>query len=196
MAYTVLSVDPGSKNFAASVLQVREDGEDLRIKVLCTKLVHNTVHKPMNLVEELRAFQAEIYSLEFTHGPFDLVVAERFQSRGLKGTTIESINMMLGALAIMYPCLELYTASTWKNSFNRAMESRNGDKALNELYEDHKQMVKPVPKAERRTIHELDSSLMGIYHSCKKFGVDPFYQIATPKKIGKFLNHWDKAERL
>ena len=144
MAITVLSMDPGTTNYAASILKIAPSGEKLKVRVVGTRLVENTIKVPADLVPESRAYISEIRHLEHLYGPFDLVVAERFQSRGLKGTTIEAINMMLGALAVTYPQLTIYTASTWKNSFNRKFENSN---ALKELYEDLKELTKPTPKA-------------------------------------------------
>lgn len=194
MTITVLSMDPGTTNYAASVLRFAP-GPRLKMKVLGTKLVENTVRNPAALNVEYRRFMSEILILESEFGPFDLVVAERFQSRGLKGTTIESINMMLGVLATMYPQLALYTASTWKNSFNRRF-NEDGVKALNELYDDLKALVKPQPKIERRTNHELDCSLMGIYHACKHLEVDPFECLDGKKRLAKFLRHFEASPKL
>lgn len=192
MAITVLSMDPGTSNYAASVLRVASDDTRMKVKVVGTRLVENTVKVPADLVPELRSYISEIRYLEHLYGPFDLVVAERFQSRGLKGTTIEAINMMLGALAVTYPELTIYTASTWKNAFNRKLDPFN----LKDLYDDLKELVKPIPKAERSTVHELDCSLMGIYHACKELGFDTFHMFDTESKVTSFLNHFEQAPRL
>tara|TARA_B100000700_G_scaffold88627_1_gene100006 strand:+ start:120711 stop:121289 length:579 start_codon:yes stop_codon:yes gene_type:complete len=192
MAITVLSMDPGTTNYAASILKIAPSGEKLKVRVVGTRLVENTIKVPADLVPESRAYISEIRHLEHLYGPFDLVVAERFQSRGLKGTTIEAINMMLGALAVTYPQLTIYTASTWKNSFNRKFENSN---ALKELYEDLKELTKPTPKAERLTVHELDCSLMGIYHACKELEYDPF-ECLSGGRLEAFLNHIESRPRL
>jgi len=187
MALTILSMDPGTTNFAASIIRVASVGESLKTQVIGTRLVTNTIKVPGDLVREARAFRAEIFSLESSHGPFDLVVAERFQSRGLKGLTIESINMMLGVLATMFDSFTVYTAATWKNAFNRKFN-------LKELYEIQKQLNKPIKKSERRTVHELDCTLMGLFHACKHLGYDPFSQIEDNDKLLKFLNHFDNSQ--
>lgn len=192
MPITVLSMDPGTTNYAASVLKFSASGDKLKTKIVGTRLVENTVKQPSDLVREARAFRAEIMNLEHLYGPFDLVVAERFQSRGLKGLTIEGINMMLGVLAVTYPNLHLYTASTWKNSFNRKRSPDN----LKDLYEDLKILTKPTPKAERPTVHELDCTLMGVYHACKHLGYDPFFMLESTKKTTAFLKHFEQASDL
>lgn len=193
MAITVLSMDPGTTNYAASVIRLAQSGDKLKTRVVGTRLVGNTIIKPSEVVEEARAFRAEIYALEHLYGPFDLVVAERFQARGLKGTTIESINMMLGVLAVTYSNLTVYTASTWKNSFNRKF---GNPAALKDLYEDLKELTKPTPKAERSTVHELDCTLMGIYHACKELDLDPFHMLEGKGKLEAFLKHFEAASRL
>jgi hypothetical protein len=189
MALTVLSMDPGTTNFAASVLRVAPSGDVLKTKVIGSRLISNTIKVPGDLQREARAFRSEVFSLEHMYGPFDLVVAERFQSRGLKGTTIESINMMLGVLAVMYDSLTVYTAATWKNAFNRKFD-------LKDLYEVQKISNKPIKKSERRTIHELDCTLMGVFHACKQLGYDPFHQFEGEDKLLKFFRHFDSSLRV
>lgn len=195
MTLTVLSMDPGTSNYAASVLKFAPSPSRLKLRVMGTKLIEDTVRNPASLNIEYRKFMAEILSLEREFGPFDLVVAERFQSRGLKGITIESINMMLGILVTLYPQLHLYTASTWKNSFNRRFASEQ-DKPLNELYAELKEMVKPLPKLERKTPHELDCSLMGIYHTCKHLGEEPFECLEGGTRLFSFLEHFESSPKL
>jgi len=187
-------MDPGTTNYAASVIKLASSSR-LKIRVMGTKLVYDTIKNPATIRNEYRSFMAEILSLESEFGPFDLVVAERFQSRGLKGITIESINMMLGILVTLYPQLHLYTASTWKNSFNRRFKEEDV-KPLNELYDELKELVKPLPKAERKTVHELDCSLMGIYHACKHFDLEPFECLEGPNRLNSFLNHFESSPKL
>lgn len=184
----VLSMDPGTSNFAASVLRTDLD-EDIKVRVEGTKLVKNTITNVQKSCEQIAKFRKELRAIEKDVGKFDLVVAERFQSRGHGGTTIESINMMLGAIALTYPMTEFYTASVWKNAFNKYHD-------LKGFYEDHKSMVASTPKKDRRTVHELDSSLMGIYHSAKFFGTEPFSNLGSERKLQKFLKHWNASKEL
>lgn len=189
MAITVLSMDPGTTNYAASVLKIATVGEQVKIKVIGTRMVGKAIMEPKYIVPQVRSFQSEIWNLEYHHGPFDLVCAERFQSRGLKGTTIESINMMLGVLAVTFPQLEIYTASTWKNSANRVFD-------LKATYEELKAVTKPRAKADRRTVHELDCTFMGIYHACKNLDVDPFRMFDSGKRVSSFIQHVDASAKL
>jgi hypothetical protein len=103
---------------------------------------------------QYRAYKRELMAL----GKFDLVVAERFQARGNKGPTIECISVMLAALLELYPGKTVFlTASTWKNRVNRVFD-------LKAYYDDLKHAQVDVrPVSDRKTVHELDSSLMGLY---------------------------------
>ena len=94
--------------------------------------------------------------------------------------------MMLGVLAVMYDSLTVYTAATWKNAFNRKFD-------LKDLYEVQKISNQPTKKSERRTIHELDCTLMGVFHACKQLGYDPFHQLEGEDKLLKFFRHFDSS---
>lgn len=146
----ILCLDPGTTNFGLSILRV--DGKKLSIEG--SKTVNNLVKDMTNPEPKYKAFKKELRAL----GKFDLVVAERFQARGNKGPTIECISLMLGALLELYPGKTIFlTASTWKNRVNKVFD-------LKEYYEDLKQAQAPVrPISDRKTVHELDSSLMGLY---------------------------------
>lgn len=181
MPIRVLSMDPGTAAYAASVLTVSPSDERLRVRVDGTCMVKNTVRDMKKLVLHVKAFQSEMRRLTRNHGPFDLVVAERFQSRGNKGTTIESINVMLGVLATMYPQLVVYTAATWKNRANAHFD-------LKSLYAELKEEMRPLKPRERRQIHELDCATMGVYHASKSLGIDP-YADWDDRRATAFLRH-------
>lgn len=190
----VLSLDPGTSNFAASVLRIGEREGKLKVRCIGSTMVPCTIKKPAEAGQEHQAFVQWIRDVSRDHGPFDLVVAERFQSRGHKGNTIESINMMLGILAYLYKDrLTLYTASTWKNSFNRALGYKE---ALKDVYEEHAHLNRDVPKADRHTIHELDCTLMAVYHAAKHFNLVPFENVSDTKRLDTFIKHFDSCPHL
>lgn len=146
----ILCLDPGTTNYGLSILNV--DGKKLHLEG--SKTVKNMVKDMKDPLPKYLAYKKELKDL----GAFDLVVAERFQARGNKGPTVESISVMLAALLELYPKRTMFlTASTWKNRVNRVFD-------LKAFYEDLKQaQVSVRPISERKTIHELDSSLMGLY---------------------------------
>lgn len=182
----VLSMDPGTANFGITVLDAGKKGDKMGARIVGTCMFGHTIKVPTSLPQH-RAFRAAIWALEHHYGPFDLVCAERFQSRGLKGLAIESINMMLAIVGEVYPNATFYTASTWKNAFNRMDD-------LNAVYNDLKEVNKEVKKSERHQIHEFDSSLMGMYCAAKHFDVTPFENIDG--RIDKYIQHFVNSEKL
>lgn len=189
----ILTMDPGTKCYGTSVLDVVVKNDELKVRIVAAGMLERPIQNPLNAAVEARAFKANIYHLEHLYGPFGLVCAERFQSRGLKGKTVESIGFMIGTLLDIFPNnLVLYTAGTWKNAFNRI----NTEHPLNDVYDDLKDLTAPKPKAERHQIHELDSSLMGQYHAAKHFGLTPFANMHGTKRITAYLKHFDSAAKL
>lgn len=175
----ILSMDPGTTNYAWSVMRVGIIKGKFRIKLIASGILQNPIREPLKVMEQAEAYEEEILSIEDTYGPFDAIIMERFQTRGLKGKTIESIGFMIGRMTACFD-LTLYTAATWKNAFNRVND-------LKDLYEDLKDQEQPTKKSRRFTIHELDCTLMGIYHGCKHFDVVAFETLTKMKTMAKFL---------
>ncbi len=154
MAFRALVGDPGSVNFAVTVLEF-DNGV---LKVLGTKMMHNCFKdlSSRTVVQDLNLFAEEVAELIETWRP-DAMYFERFQFRGSGISTIEGVNVMLGVLmnlAHIYGVKgRLITASTWKNNFN------NNCADLKELYKEFK--LTSVKSA--KTIHEFDSALIGVY---------------------------------
>ncbi len=179
----ILSGDPGKVNFALAVIDVKK-----KVQVVGTRMCANPVqHLHLDVVSEARAFMAELEYLNDNYGPFDGMCFERFQSRGLKGNTVEAISLMLGLLVIFaekhnIPIM-LITASQWKNAFNKTMD-------LKGLYADYKLTSKKSPKA----IHEFDASLQGLYFFFQQNDIVPFCNM--DKKILKYMDHFLKSPSL
>lgn len=181
---TILSMDPGTKNFAASILKAKRKGDRLLLKVIGTKMIGDTIQDIGNPQEDSEAFRAEVSRLVETHGVTH-ITAERFQTRGIKGKTIESICMMLGIIVNEFSHLDIryFTASTWKNQYNRSLD-------LKELYVDLKDQKSNVE------VHELDCTLMGIYRLCQLFDLPYFCNVDTYKKEKAFLGRLVEAPKL
>lgn len=109
----------------------------------------------------------------------DVVVIERFQSRGLKGVTIESVTMMIATICLI--CLArkvpFYTcvASEWKNKVNR------DSKGLLDSYYAHAKPLNIEP-------HEVDASLIALIIGGKYLEIDT-KTIHLPRYTEK-LNRW------
>lgn len=183
----ILSMDPGSPSYGMTVLDVALKGETLKVKIVGTGMMGSYIKDPA-CPKQKRAFEAAMWSLEHFYGPFDLVCAERFQSRGLKGKTIENINMMLGIMGTVYRDVQLYTASTWKNAYNRIQ-------SLDDTYQILKEKNAVIKKSLRtHHIHELDSSLMGQYCAAKHYGITPFTHLENRQE--HYVNHFMKSLKL
>lgn len=182
----VLSIDPGTSNFAiADTLYDFSNG--FKFKILGTAMLPSQyILKDMKCAnEELAKFRSFIRPV--LKQSYDEFAFERFQARGGKGTTIESINIMAGYL--MYRMRKTsqgcYLASTWKNAYNR-----HGD--LGEMYEDLK-VLRSDRSVPHKTIHELDALLIGMYHVSKNNGLTPFEFISSIKKEQKLLQIFDRS---
>lgn len=186
----ILSMDPGTTNFAVAASRI-ELGDKTRFKLEGTAMLNKKlIHKDMvNCRASLNAFLD--YMDPLLQQDFDCFVVERFQARGGKGPTIESINTMLGAMFTRVPHIPnvvCYTAGTWKNAFNLF-----GD--LKEMYEDHKDLRKDKSTSHIQ-IHELDASLMAFYAAGKVTKTKPFDFITNRDKEYKLLQRLDAAPKL
>lgn len=90
------------------------------------------------------------------------VVAERFQTRGIGGPLIEKVSVMNGALItiahLQSKLFRLITASQWKNAVSKIID-------INTFY--------LCGKNYGFTPHEVDSTLIGLYHADYR-GLLPF----------------------
>lgn len=184
----IVSMDPGTKNFALSKLAAKLDGDQVRFKLL-----GSTMLDPKMIMGDMKDLQNGVrkfydYVTPVMEDATDIVI-ERFQARGGKGPVIECISSMIGALAFGQNApLTAYTASTWKNAYNRV-----GD--LKETYEDHKELRKDKTTSHIQ-IHQLDATLMGMYHAYKLFGVKMFGNIEGIANERKVLRRIDAQANL
>lgn len=153
---TIIGLDPGSKNFGVFVGRVYGTTEVLKIEVLHTAMLQHTIHDltTTTLDRTIERFLDELGFLYDKYLP-DLVVVERFQARGIKGSINETVNMMIGMILMQalhayceeIPVVRPCTPASWKNKVNRFCD-------LKELYNEGKQ-IGLLP-------HQIDSALMGI----------------------------------
>ena len=164
----VLSLDPGSRNFAYCVTSIDENKfRFLEIGQISNTIVNLTAltRKSKKIVDESVDVMTPKYiksmSGLLTEYAIQEIVIERFQARGLKGSTIEAVSIMVGILMCIAHNrglkIRLITAAQWKNQVNRIV-------TLNNSYgESHKLGFTP---------HETDASYMGIYHYHAQHGGD------------------------
>lgn len=194
MQLRILTMDPGTANFAVAIMVISYVNGVFRFRCEGTAMLDKR-----RLLKDMKTMRTSLLTFEeyvqplFSNGKFDAFVAERFQARGGKGPTIESVNCMLGRMAGMstdadIPDADFVTAGVWKNEFNR-----NGD--LKEMYEDHKELRRDKTRPHIQ-IHQLDACLLGIYRACKLLGIKPFSFITSREKEAKLLQILDSAPEL
>lgn len=144
MKKTLLGLDPGSRNFGASIVSL-QDGifKVERASVLKSPVNDLTIinEQSLNFHNELDGWQRKVSG----------IVAERFQSRGLKGATVECVSYMLGYTKAAFPTrpLKLITAATWKVPLQRRFQVD-----LKEVYHEYRFDIVP---------HLLDATFIAIH---------------------------------
>lgn len=154
----ILALDPGTSNFGWSVLYAYST-EDIQVKE--TGMLRSTVKDlKTDVSSQIRYFEKELDNV-MNRWDINAVAVERFMARGMKGVTIELVNIMLGVtLAKLNDGkrkLLVMPASQWKNEFNR-------HSSLDKLYE----------LAKGCSVHQLDSVGIGVYGAYHWFGQKAF----------------------
>ena len=198
----VLMLDPGSRNFGYSVLEI--DGKGFRYleigqieKTIVNLTANPHVRKPKRrkkagqapqkipkdgwpvdhpLHVMLPRYYKTMSRLIKDYG-IDEVVMERFQSRGLKGSTIEAVSIMVGILLGMLHRMKiksrLVTAGQWKNQINRHINLDNTYK---------------ITAKFGYTPHETDACFMGIYHYHSHYNGELEWATQVPEKMENYSN--------
>lgn len=160
----MLSLDPGTVNHGWAVLKVNRP---FKPEVLATGLIHNNIHDLKGNIQDRTALYLSEIQAIVEQFDVDSIAVERYMTRGLKGTTIECVNVMIGAImgitwntASQGPVrIMLMPASQWKNEWNR--------------YSD---LVTFYGKV-KCVAHQVDSVGIGLYASAQYLGVKPFESI-------------------
>lgn len=140
----IAAFDPGFRNFGYAVI------DPLRMKVIRNGMNEKTMTLlTTGKTAEVMEFKKFIRGL-LNEGCKSLV-AERFQSRGLMGLSVELVSFMLGIADGMFPLSRYIIASQWKTAYGRVGID------LKELYRD----LRPI------TPHQIDASLIGLWMACK-----------------------------
>jgi Holliday junction resolvasome RuvABC endonuclease subunit len=161
---TIFAHDPGTRSYGYAIVVIERDGRGkLRAQVVENGLCPSTIvnlKNPKVMTAEHRAYGQWLYQVMSRH-KIDAISAERYMTRGIKGPTVEAVNMMIGTLlcagATFGIPVKVMPAATWKNAVRRSGIE------LATMY-----------KAVRVTPHQLDSSLQGIYTGCSGFRVKDY----------------------
>lgn len=147
--FVVLAQDPGSRNYAISVIQGAVVRGKLKIKIRESFLLQTLVQQlkdPELLYEEKVAYEKSLRALIKTHKPQALVF-ERFMTRGIRGATIEYVSVMLGVLAGLTRLrVHAIPAVTWKS------QVKKWGIDLESIY-----------AGTKTTPHQIDATLMGVW---------------------------------
>lgn len=174
----VLGFDPGTANFGCFAgLLVGED--NLRYaEAYESHMLVNPLTDMTRIMEDRVRFRNEIVSYLEEYQPHAIVI-ERFMTRGLKGATIELVNMMIGIITSIlmdyeeqgkFVYLKIVTAASWKNQVNRIIN-------LDTLY--------AVCRKRGVVDHKLDAALMSMYSFPTKG--NPYEFLANKTSRNSFL---------
>ena len=150
----IFSADPGVRNYGFCVLEIKPSPpttKKVRWRILSFGRLLTTVadlKEPLSKQFSLHKEALELLKSQFNASFF---IAERFQSRGMGGTTIESVNIMLGAGLSVYNShpRKIITASQWKNAAAKV-----------ELWFDD---VQREVHANKITNHAVDAVCISLY---------------------------------
>lgn len=150
--WRILSTDPGTRNFGIACIGVKNN----KIDVIASSILTN----PISILTSGHSAQRDLYIAELMrwinlYSP-DAYIAERFQTRGNGGPTIELVSTMNALLPTMVPKPYKYiVASQWKNDFNKRWVDSD--------YDDYDTPLKALYDRCLTAPHQLDGSLIGVY---------------------------------
>ena len=177
----IIGFDPGILNFGIGIIRLNLDNPyEPKFKILdyaqtestLRNLTNKTQVKKPNKAERLRIKNKKIKRVDLPNYPpiapsmikfyskiseiFDIykpdvVCIERFMSRGLGGTLIESVSMMIAVICLicLHRNIKIFTcvASEWKNEVNRHL-------VLDDVYN--------YAKSVGLSNHEIDGSMIAL----------------------------------
>ena len=171
----VLGFDPGSKNFGCFAGRI-VDG--VLVPMESSMLQYPITEIKGQSLMHITSFMNEMRSFLDCYEP-DVVVIERFMSRGLKGKTIELVSIMLGVLSSLVfsyrqkgsaISLNSVTAASWKNRVNQIVP-------LTQVYAD----LKPHKVPD----HQVDAALMSLYSIGK---TNPYEYLSDSAEYDSFID--------
>lgn len=162
----ILAFDPGVTNFAWVYLEVTRP---FKVSVVESGMIHTTIKTlDDDILVNATDFLGEVSALFKKFKPQQFIM-ERFMARGMKGLTIELVNIMIGIHLgwlterkfSFERRVKLITAAQWKNEWNK-----------NASLEDFYKKPDVVP-------HQVDALGIGLYGAYYWFRDQPFANIAA-----------------
>lgn len=156
----ILGLDPGKNNFGIAIVELPK--RSLKPRVIANGILECPLDDiKKNFREGVSHFLVEVEQWVNEYQPSALI-AERFQSRGLMGTTVEMVGIMLGAMCVhfMDMPMKVITAAQWKVPLQRKTEKLDG-----------------VYKRCMTTPHQLDAVFQGCYGFKTGLGIEVEYDI-------------------
>lgn len=156
----ILGLDPGKSNFGIAVVELPKNSSSPVV------LSNGILECPLDNIKDHFRDGVATFLVEIEHWMSEFrpsaIIAERFQSRGLMGTTVEVVGIMLGALCVHYMDLPMsvITAAQWKNPLQRATEPLKG-----------------VYSRCRTTPHQIDAVFQSCYGLSRGLGVEIDYDV-------------------
>lgn len=171
--FTILSIDPGVQNSAWTIIKI-DFNKPKQFKVITCGMFEHTI-KDIRGQLNINHITSELNDLYVKYKP-NVVIAERFMTRGHKGSIIEFVNIMLGIIINTIEYKYLLTAAQWKNMLNKK-------NSLTTIYDTYK-----LPD------HVIDSIYIGIYGISKLLGKKPFFNLTKSNKkyLDKRLKKFEK----
>lgn len=174
---TIFSHDFGSANYGYGITQVKLVGDRILFRILENGLCPSTIRDLSSIKQrrtERDGFVDWLTKIRDQHNP-DVLAGERYMTRGIKGPTIESVNIMIGAVenspAFWPQMIKVIPAATWKNAVKRAGID-----------------LKAEYKRVRVTPHQLDAVLIGLYIGFRGYGRKDFGDMDLPSIWDKILD--------
>ena len=156
----ILALDPGSTNFAFSVIELDTNAKPRIVKcgmIGRQHLLHDL--KPWDLTPTRNKFIRKIEWL-MGNARADAIVAERYTSR-IRGISGEYINIMLGWLTeyafqtIPDTKLRLFMSVTWKSRLKKFMD-------IEKFYAQSSYVAD----------HQIDATLIGLFYAESEYGIN------------------------
>ena len=175
----IFAHDPGSRNYGYAIVEGILVGQRLKFRILENGLCPSTMN---NLKDHKIRQQQRLCYLEWVKRmaqkyEVKAMFAERYMTRGIKGPTIESVNMMLGLMQSLLLPDRYIPAAVWKNAV-----TRQGI----DLKQEYK-YCKTAP-------HQLDAVLIGIWGLHQAFGLKDFGNI-NRRSFGNILKEIERTTK-
>lgn len=163
----ILILDPGTVNFGWSLIESKP-----KRVIRCGMLNKDHLLKELTGDAKIQAFAfSKKFRALLKKSKPDVIVCERYSTR-IRGTTAESVNIMIGIMSISKcSSMHLIMPFTWK-SF---IKSRLGG-AIEDFY--------PKAKIGKQFNHPIDATLLGFYVMERIYGI----KMPVPNSIAKQIN--------